>query len=345
MTQEATTPVVHDHPSDRIVVLHSLAPPDGTTKFVDQMVGSATPAIDVRTFTWRAALRGRYDVIHLHWPELLLRGRSPWHRFAKRQAMRLFLARASAHRTPIVRTLHNTDPHETGSRTERRILAGIDRRTDHFIRLNPATATPPHAPGSTVLHGHYRDRFAAHPHAARVPGRILYFGIIRRYKGVDLLIEAFERLQPKGATLRIVGSPSPDLRAEVEAAADRNADISARLAFVDDDELVAEVTAADLVVLPYREMHNSGVLLVALSLGQRVLVPRSPSNTAIAAEVGPDWVLQYDGEFGDDALSVGLRAMRAGPPHGEPDLSGRDWSSVGTRLEGVYRSVLGGGAR
>jgi beta-1,4-mannosyltransferase len=345
VTQEAIARGREAGLDEPVVVLHSLAPPDGTTKFVDQMVGSATPGIDVRTFTWGAALRGDHDVIHLHWPELLLRGRSPWHRFAKRQAMRLLLARASLRGIPIVRTLHNTDPHEDGPLAERRLLAKIDRRTDHFIRLNPATVVPSGASASTVLHGHYRDRFAEHPHAARVAGRILYFGIIRRYKGVDTLIEAFERMRPSETTLRIVGSPSPDLRSEVEEAAARNPDITARLAFVDDDELVAEVTAADLVVLPYREMHNSGVLLVALSLGQRVLVPRSPSNTAIAAEVGPGWVLQYDGDFDDDALGVGIRAMRSGPPVGEPDLSGRDWATIGVQLEALYRSLRPGGDR
>ena len=45
------------------------------------------------------------------------------------------------------------------------------------------------------LHGHYRDWFARYDQPAAVPGRLSYFGLIRRYKGVDVLLQALTRKQ------------------------------------------------------------------------------------------------------------------------------------------------------
>jgi beta-1,4-mannosyltransferase len=323
-------------------VLHSLAPPDGTTKYVNQMVEGAPDDVYVRCFSWRYALRGEYDVLHLHWPELLLRAPTRRERFAKRQAMRMLLGRLRRKHIPLVRTVHNVEPHETGSAAERRLLHEIDRQTDLFIRLNPTTPVEPAAKAVTIPHGHYRDRFSGYPRSAMQQGRLLYFGIIRPYKGVERLIEVYRAVPRPDVDLRIVGKPSPQLRAEVEAAVSSHPQITARLSFVDDDVLVAEITAAELVVLPYSEMHNSGVALVALSLERPVLVPRSPAGTALAEEVGPGWVIQYDGEFDDAALQLGLRMVRSAVDRQAPRLAGREWQTIGREHRAAYRSVGAG---
>lgn len=323
-----------------IRVLHSLAPPDGTTKFVDQMTEGAPSDVDVSYFSWKRALKGDYDVLHLHWPEFLLRGRSARLRLGKRQAMRATLALARLRRVPIVRTVHNLHPHEEGSRAERRLLESVDRHTDVFIRLNPTTELEPWMSGVTILHGHYRDRFAAHAGTTREPGLILYFGIIRPYKNVEKLLEVFGERERPGQRLRIVGSPSADLGERILALAAQNDAISTNLSFVEDAQLVREIGAATLVVLPYAEMHNSGAALVALSLDRPILVPRTPSNTALADEAGAEWVIQYDGELTDEALTAAVAAAEAIPAGARPRLEGRDWDEVGRRHRDVYRSAI-----
>lgn len=325
-------------------MLHSLAPPDGTTKYVNQIDEGAAEDVTVLHFSWRTALRGQFDVLHLHWPELLLRARTRPKRLGKHLAMRLLLARTARRNVPVVRTVHNLAPHEAGSTVERALLRRIDDATDLFVRLNPTTEIGRDVPTVTILHGHYRERFASHPRSEPVTGRLLYFGIIRAYKGVDRLLAVFPDLAdgPGGAGigLRIVGSPSADMRTAIEAAAAGDPRISARLAFVPDAELVQEVTAAELVVLPYREMHNSGVLLVALSLDRPVLVPRTPSNSALADEVGQGWVLQYDGELTADAVRAALADVRGGGRTTRPHLDGRDWDSLGRQHSAAYRGLL-----
>jgi beta-1,4-mannosyltransferase len=321
-------------------VLHSLAPPDGKTRYVDQMTEGAPEDVEVSYFSWKSALRGRYDVLHVHWPELLLRGKTRRIRFAKRQAMRATLTLARARRIPIVRTVHNVLPHESGTRAERRLLDRIDRATATSILLNPTTEVRSPAPTVTILHGHYRDRFASHARAQKEPGLLLYFGIIRPYKNVETLIDVFSSRPRPGSRLRIVGSPSPELRDSIRRRADEAANVSVVLEFVDDRDLVREISAASLVVLPYAEMHNSGAALVALSLDRPILVPRSPSNTALSAEVGPGWVLEYDGPLTDAVLSAGVEASASLSPSDRPRLAGRDWDEVGRRHRDVYIAAI-----
>ncbi|MFC7024657.1 glycosyltransferase [Promicromonospora thailandica] len=305
------------------------------------MIATAPPEVSVRTFSWPRALVGSYDVFQLHWPESLVRHPTRLGSAVKRFLTRMLLLRLWATRTPLVRTAHNLAPHEAGDPGERRLLAALDRRTAHWIALNPTTELPPGAASSVILHGHYRDRFGRHD-GPPVPGRVLQFGMIRPYKGVDRLIDTFTALDRPDLSLRIVGKPIDDaMRREVETRAARDARVTLSLSFVPDDTLAREVCAAELVVLPYRELHNSGVALVALSLDRPVLMPRTPSSEALRGEAGTEWVLLFDGDLTAQALEAAVdRAAATVRSGGSPDLRGRDWDTVGRRHADVYRRVL-----
>jgi beta-1,4-mannosyltransferase len=320
-----------------LVVLHSLRPPDGTTKYVDQMVGGAAPGVELRFFRWPAALLGHYDVLHVHWPELLIRdSRRPWLRILKRRLLDLLLLRLRLQRIPVVWTAHNLSPHEAGSPAEQRSLRRFARSIDLVVRLNAASRVDAGREQVTVPHGHYRRPFAAHTRPGAEPGRVLYFGIIRAYKGVDALIDAFGDLSRTDARLRVVGDPHDGWADVVTAAEARDPRVSSVLRFVDDRELVGEISRAQLVVLPYRGgMHNSGALLAALSLDRPVLVPESPTNAQLADEVGTGWVLQYSGELTAAVLAEALAATSACPA-APPRLDARDWDEVGRRHREAY---------
>ena len=88
---------------------------------------------------------------------------------------------------------------------------------------------------------------------------MLCFGLMRPYKGIDLLLDAWRDIDD--AELWIAGMPKFDI-SPLRRAAPANVRFVTR--FVGDAELPAYFQRADLVVLPYREIDQSGVLFTAL---------------------------------------------------------------------------------
>jgi glycosyltransferase involved in cell wall biosynthesis len=93
---------------------------------------------------------------------------------------------------------------------------------------------------------------------------ILFFGLIRTYKGLDILLEAFGML-PEGYQLIIAGEPYGSYE-KYQQIIDRlpNKDrIHADLKYIKDSEVSKYFSAADLAVLPYRSATQSGISSVS----------------------------------------------------------------------------------
>jgi glycosyltransferase involved in cell wall biosynthesis len=99
---------------------------------------------------------------------------------------------------------------------------------------------------------------------------ILFFGLLRPYKGIDTLLEAFRRLD--GAELWIAGNPRMDLAPLHRLAAEAPGRVRFLTRFVEDAEIPALMRRADVVVLPYRDAEHSGVLYAALAFGKPLVL-------------------------------------------------------------------------
>lgn len=320
----------------RVRVLLSLEKPDLETRFVSQIVTFAPVEESIIYFSWKQALVGKWDVFHVHWPEFLLRANSIPGRLARAILFAAFMLRVELFRLPIVRTVHNLEPHSKGGRVERLLLAWMDRCTTLRITLSGATPIKAGQESITIPHGHYVERFAKIRKFTSEPRRLLYFGRIEPYKCVDLLLSAFEDTQLHDVSLRIIGKPTPELRSLIEATARKDPRITAVLDFVADSLMVEEVSKASLIVLPYREMHNSGIMLVALSLGRPVLAPRSPTNELIAREVGEGWLYLFDGLIGPETIDATVREVERTRRAELPPMPSRDWRSVAEKHYRAY---------
>lgn len=330
--------------SSKITVLMTVAPPDGSTKFVDQIVRFAPSDISFRYFSWGAAILGQYDVVHLHWPEALVRGRYKAVRVARSVLMMVWLLRLRFSRIAVVRTLHNIEPHTAGGRFESQLLEALNRRNDLVVKLNPDTPSSGPAATTLILHGHYAEVFSVFPRAPRNPRRVVYFGRVEKYKGVDILLEAFRGIQDTSLSLRVVGKAAPSYAKSIEMTAGKDSRVSTDLRFITDAELVTEVTSSELVVLPYRDMHNSGALLVALSLGVPTLAPLTAANALLQNEVGDSWLRLYEGPLTSRELAETLQwstQAREGRPVFHPQ---RAWSSVADAYGDAYRRAVTIGA-
>ncbi len=326
-------------------VLMSFGPPRATTNpYVKQLVSAleAEPDVELGFFVrWRAILGPTYDVFHVHWPEILLEQRTGLRRAYRRLTTLLLCLRLALGRVAVVRTWHNLERPSGLGWLDHRVLDVLDRLTVVRIRLNDSGPVPGDVPFVTMPHGHYRSWYASFSRAEAVPGRLLFVGLVRRYKGVERLIEAFRAVDDPDLTLRVAGLPSTaELSATIEVLAAPDPRVGTRLEFLDDADYVREVTGCQLVVLPYPHMHNSGSVLAALSLDRPVLVPDKEINRRLADEVGPGWVHLYDGELDPADIEAAFTALRTSPPEGRPDLSARSWEAVGRELVEVYRAAV-----
>lgn len=135
---------------------------------------------------------------------------------------------------------------------------------------------------------------------------ILFFGFIRQYKGLDLLIEAFadKRLEKYPVELIVAGefyeNPAPYLFQINKLGLENR--VVLRTVFIPDNEVRYYFSAADLIAQPYRTATQSGVSQIAYHFEKPMLV----TNVGGLAEIVPDgkvgYVVDVDAEKIADAL-------------------------------------------
>jgi glycosyltransferase involved in cell wall biosynthesis len=112
---------------------------------------------------------------------------------------------------------------------------------------------------------------------------VLNFGLIRPHKGTELLIEAFAATTDD-AVLLIVGKPLMPIEPLLERTRELGIAERVRLVprFVAEEEIPAYFRRADLVVLPYRDIEQSGVLFTALAFSSPLLITAVGGFTEVA---------------------------------------------------------------
>jgi glycosyltransferase involved in cell wall biosynthesis len=225
----------------------------------------------------RAAVADPADVIHYQW---------------------LTEPRLDAHLLPRTRPRVMTAHYILPPRPSRRQVRSA-RRT--FDRMDAVVAHSEHGAGRlrdevgldpgkvrVIPHGAF-DYLTRLPEEKPLPAElegaespvILFFGLLREYKGIEVLLEAFRRVE--GAELWIVGNPRTDtapLRALANAAPGRVRFVTR---FVDDAEIPAIFRRADLVVLPYLDAEHSGVFYTGLAFGKPLLLSAVGGFPEVAA--------------------------------------------------------------
>jgi glycosyltransferase involved in cell wall biosynthesis len=304
--------------------------------------------------------RGRN--LHLHWIEYLLHGplcrRSPRLTDAGYAALVRTIDRVRRRGGRVVWTAHNLAPHgfpsPHGEAAYRRWAAEILGRVDTVVAMSPAVAhtvagaVPEAARARTVVipHPHYRNQYRGAPNrgAARAglglagAGHLTCaVGLIRRYKRVPALIDAFVAAAAADEHLLVAGScDDPDLRAEVTRAAARSDRVHLRLGPLSDADFAIAVRAADLFVANAAEVLNSGSVIAALSLATPVLAPRQGGLVDLQAQVGEDWLRLFESALDAAMLRASIDASRATVFVGEPDLAANDPEAVIAAHLGLY---------
>ncbi len=221
--------------------------------------------------------RRRPDIIHLQWLTI-----PPIDAF--------YLARLKAI-APLVFTLHNTTIFHgspasrlqgIGLRSALQQFSAVVVHTEYTKRRAIEMGWIPAAKLHVIPHGvfeHYHWLSSDQPSNSTGEQEVLFFGTIKPYKGLDLLIRAFADLpQNVQATTRLViaGLPKMDMAPVRQMARDLNIDhrIIWHTRFIAPEEVPVLCRSASIMVLPYREIDQSGVLMTAIAFDRPLVATR-----------------------------------------------------------------------
>jgi glycosyltransferase involved in cell wall biosynthesis len=174
---------------------------------------------------------------------------------------------------------------------------------------------------------------------------LLFFGLLREYKGLDVLVRALPEVPE--ARLVVAGDPVDPVEPVREVARAQGVEdrIEWRLGFRPEDEVTQLMRDAALVVLPYRQLDSSGVLATALGHGRPAVVSDVGSLGELVREFGAGDVVPA----GDPAALAGslrrllgdrdaLERARAGALRAARELT---WDAAAEAHERLYREAAG----
>jgi glycosyltransferase involved in cell wall biosynthesis len=299
---------------------------------------------------------------HRHRPEII-------HLHCTNPIALLYLLLLRLLRIPLVATAHVVTPHERS-----RILDAAFRRIHQISPLTIAHSEfdrnrlvrefAVRADRIVVIpHGDYgffvRDAESERPDrdTARrsfgLDGRhevALFFGYIREYKGLDVLLEAWSSVREARPEARLVvaGDPvrlAPARRQELEAWASGLGAVC-RFDYIPFSDVARYFATADVLVMPYRHISQSGVLYLALSLGVPVVatdvgaIPEVLRDNESALLVPPE---------SPTALAIALiRLLGDGRLRERLAQGGREvaeehsWSSIAERTATAFENLTAG---
>ena len=238
---------------------------------------------------------GKPDVLHLHWTDGFIVAGNWLKTILKTMRFLIELLIVKSIGIRVVWTVHNLSNHEKinsnyESYINRILVHFYDQIIVHCSAARKAAVQLYHLADSfaskvhVVPHGHYMNCYENHitRHDARIKLDydedtilFLFFGSIRPYKGIFELIDVFCRIENPKVRLLIVGNPSNDVtRTELINRCQIDSRIKTCLQYVPENEIQIYMNAADVAVFPYTDILTSGSVLLAMSFGKAIVVPR-----------------------------------------------------------------------
>lgn len=321
--------------------------------------GLQDAGVRITEFTPVRLLTGRFDVWHMHWPEGILGKRAGLRSVPGRITLNTLLKYARITGTRTIWTVHNLEAHHRIHVADDDFWMAFTDKIDASIHLSKSGRSMAMSrfsalrgkPSFVIPHGHYRGIYPNTIGKAEARDRlgisnegrvITHVGYGRPYKNIPHLIRSFLGLSSSTDRLVIAGRPSSkDIHDAILAASASDSRISLKLDFIPEEEMQVYLNAADLVVLPYTNILNSGSVLLALSFDRPVLVPNLGAMGELQAAIGANWVYTYDDNLTTHDLAGTLASISRSSPLGTAPLEHLDWNRLAAQTHEAYRSVCG----
>ena len=263
----------------------------------------------------------------------------------------------------VVMTAHNVVPHD-GENGRHRALERLYRAVDAIVVHHEKTASEivarfgvdasrihvlRHGPIKIDGRGRARHRRSLKRFAAQHGLKFLFLGRGSRYKGLDILLDAWARFDADAKTsagLIVIGAIDSELKDDAARAASRHASLLVIDERVAEADLHHAMRCADVVVLPHRRISQSGVLLSALGRRKPVLVAPRPGLVEPLEIATVGW--RFDGTAA--GLADRLAFLASHPDEVARVRGDRDawklvqdayaWRNIGRNATNVYLELI-----
>jgi glycosyltransferase involved in cell wall biosynthesis len=198
-------------------------------------------------------------------------------------------------RCPIVGVVHNVADHDA-RRVSSWVSAWPIRQASAFVTHTRELAAGVQrlVPGARVeVHPHPTFDYPAPLHALpkRADLELLMFGLIRPYKGLDVLLEALRASNKRSVQLSVVGESWQSEAALRASLGDLGGRVELVLRYVPDAEAAEYFDRSDVVALPYRSVTGSGVLPLAYHYDKPVVASDLPGFRELVVDGQSGWLV------------------------------------------------------
>ncbi|QWS32728.1 hypothetical protein [Curtobacterium aetherium] len=310
----------------------------GQNSYIADLVALSSD-VQIQGFTWTRLLFGRYDVFHVHWPEWLVKHGRRTFELPMKILLTLALVRIRMTGTPVLRTVHNVNPHGSLSPWGKVLVARLEALTTSRIWLSDAGQSM--QPDDVVVPHPDYEPWATRLNldSLRSPGnkRGLCFGSLVRYRCFESVARPAAELE--GGQLTIAGAATDREYTELlEGIANSSQGrVVIRKGRLDDVDLAKAIQASDVVFVPYADLYNSGIIFLALTMQRPVALPASPAAQALALEYGSEWIRQWEGDLDATGLSTIYDEPR---PLKKAYSARRSWPMIVEQHRVVYRRLV-----
>lgn len=298
-----------------------------------------------------SAVREKRRIVHLHFFHV-----------SALALMNVLLARLSGRK--VVITAHDVESFVSSlevpfmSRLAYRLAHGVIAHNRISRDELKARLQVPENKIAVIPHGNYlhalrpmppvevaRERLGIPPHAKV----LLFFGQIKDVKGLDVLLNAMPAVlrQYPEAVLLIAGKPWKTDFAEYQARIDEleiHDSCVTHIRYIPDEDVPLYYGAADLVVLPYRRIYQSGVVLMAMSYGKAVLVSDIPGMLEVVQDQETGFVF-CSGDVDDlvqriCTIIANQSLVESVARRGRRLMEEKyDWAVIGQQTKEIYASL------
>lgn len=232
-------------------------------------------------------------ILHLHWLHTFSQAPNLISSLTRVTKFILGLAILRLQGIKIVWTAHNLKDHENRQLLLDQVCTTAVGKLAHAIITHSQTAKTKVAQELNlsnkdkiwvIPHGNYTNYYPNQIEQAEARKSLglsdssivfLFLGLIRPYKGVFELIEAFEQLNDDRAQLVIAGKTlNEELEQQIRQKIADNSRIKFKPGFVPDEQIQVYMNACDTVIFPYRNVLTSGTAILAMSFGKSCIAPR-----------------------------------------------------------------------